>query len=187
MVGDTSFRGSCDMTISTERLEEYRTLRDETLKRVELHHQIIGATLILAGTMLSIGSNTERATILFVYPLLATFLASGLISNGLMLIQIGAYIRSIEQKNEGFHDGWATFLDARYSGIWRLEKWSILGLFLVTDALAIGVGLLATNLQLDPINLVLLVAAVIATIVTAAVVQYPHTYHRELRKRDTVR
>lgn len=175
------------MTISTERLEEYRTLRDETLKRVELHHQIVGAALVLAGTMLSIGSDSERATILFVYPLLATFLASGLISNGLMLIQIGAYIRKIEETNEGFRNGWATSLDPQYSGIWRLEKWSILGLFVGTDVLAIGVGLIATKLQLDPINLVLVAAAIVATIITAAVVQYPHTYHRELRKRDTAR
>jgi hypothetical protein len=175
------------MTISTERLEEYRTLRDETLKRVEFHHQIIGFTLVLGGTMLTIGAGSERATILFVYPLLATFLASALVSNGMLLIQIGAYIRTIEQTYEGFHDGWATFLDSRYSGIWRLETWSILGLYIGTDILAIGVGLLVTKSQLDTIDLVLLVAAIVATLITVAIIAYPHFYHRKLRKRDTAR
>lgn len=54
---------------------KYKALRDEIVKRLEFRYQIINLTLVVAGTFLTIGVQANMpASVLLVYPLLASFL-----------------------------------------------------------------------------------------------------------------
>jgi len=99
-----------DLMVS-ELLAEYATLREEILKRMEFQHQLISLTLIIAGTILSIGLQSESPiSPLLVYPLIAVFLAIGWKHHNTRISTIGQYIRdNIEKKLT--HVNWETYFN----------------------------------------------------------------------------
>jgi hypothetical protein len=122
---------------------EYRALRDEILKRIELRQQHIALTLTIAGAFLGFGLTT--AAVALVYPLLATFLAYGWAQNDVRIRQLAAYIRS---HHEGVIPGlgWETYLQNKspQAGFRNWRSPVILshgGIFLLTQLMAIGIGL----------------------------------------------
>lgn len=132
-------------------LAEYSQLRNEILKRIEIQHQLISLTLVVAGTFLSFGiqENVPAAT-LFVYPILVLFLAARYADNGIRIGEISEYIqKNIEAHLVGKFHGWEDYRRKmkkefqRRRPLRKLEERSARGLFLVTQFLAIALALFA--------------------------------------------
>lgn len=149
---------------------EYITLREETLKRVEARQQQLSITMTIGAAFLGVGWGTGGAVALFIFPPLAALLAAGWIQNEIRLQQIAAYIRDhLEKAVPGL--GWESYRlerarGARLAGL-PLEILAIGGVFLLTQILAIALGLFRFNPG-SPIELALLaldLASVIALIV----------------------
>ena len=83
-----------------ELLAEYTVLRDEVLKRIEMRHKIMGFTLIVAGTCLTLViKDSNLSEILLIYPIFAMFLAIEWMHNDVRIGEIGQYIKDeIESK-----------------------------------------------------------------------------------------
>ncbi len=92
-------------------IEQYTSLRNEIEKRIEIRQQILALTLLVAGTFLTVGvqSNVPEVVLLF-YPIIAMFLGSIWEHNDLRVGQINFYIRTEIEKHLGvFGPGWETF------------------------------------------------------------------------------
>src|SRR5258707_6889287 len=92
-------------------IEQYTSLRSEIEKRIEIRQQILALTLLVAGTFLTVGvqSNVPEVVLLF-YPIIAMFLGSIWEHNDLRVGQINFYIRTEIEKHLGvFGPGWETF------------------------------------------------------------------------------
>jgi hypothetical protein len=136
---------------------EYKTLRDEIVKRIELRQQIVAVTLTLAGVFLSVGLAFDA--VVLIYPILALFLALGWAQNDLRIASTATYIReNIEPSFPGLNfETWNQQRrgENKRTGPWRFVVLSHGGVFLVTSILAIGIGL--ANFVLSPIEILLLV------------------------------
>lgn len=90
-------------------LAEYSALRDEILKRIETQNQILNLTLIIVGTLVSVGYQLSNGPIiLLVYPLIALVLSANWEQNNLRIRQIGVYIRErIESRTSS--GGWEQY------------------------------------------------------------------------------
>ena len=92
-------------------VEEYIALRSEIEKRVEIRQQILALTLLVAGTFLTVGvqSNVSKVVLLF-YPIIAMFLGAIWEHNDLRVGQLNFYIRTEVEKLFGDTvPGWETF------------------------------------------------------------------------------
>jgi hypothetical protein len=121
---------------------EYNALRGEILQRIGLRQQIIAMTLTVAGAFLAVGVTT--AGIALVYPPLAFFLAVGWSQNDYRVRDAATYIReNIESASPGL--GWETYVNKRRSrtrrSSWRYIVLSHGGVFLITQLMAIGIGI----------------------------------------------
>ena len=158
-------------------LEEYKTLRDETAKRIEARNQICTYTLTFAAAMFTLGVGRDPfRTALLVYPIISFFFSVAYAYNSLMLIEIGGYLRTLERKGLG-RSGWAAHLKQRYSLIEPFEIVATSGLFLGTQAVAIGLFIRAAPERLD-LDRVLLLLSGTAFVLTILSIVYPVLYHR---------
>lgn len=169
-----------------EMLEEYKTLREETLKCIEFRYQIFNLTLIVAGTLLSVGISQNGARlVLLLYPILAFFFANAFVYNSMLLIEIGAYIRDdMEKRRELSGLKWATHFRGRYGGIELFELISTYGLFLGTQGISI---LLFFNFSPSPLtNLawILLILSIAFAFFTFIILLYSPIYHRGVLSRS---
>jgi phosphoglycolate phosphatase-like HAD superfamily hydrolase len=149
---------------------EYASLRNEILRRIDIRHQIVSLHLIVAGTFLTIGAQPDiPAVVLLVYPVLTMFISASWARNDSRIKYIGSYIRDyveILTKNVL----WETHrLEkvAKPGFLWlsRLRIFSTMGLFLVTQILALGLAF--SKLVYSPEEIILLVLDVLAIVVTA--------------------
>jgi uncharacterized membrane protein YqaE (UPF0057 family) len=145
------------LEINTRGLEmEYASLRGEILKRIEMRQQIVSITLTLAGIFLGIGIGTQSVAL--VYPPLAMFLAFGWAQNDFRIRDLAYYIRVRIEPNvpgAGYEGHVHEQRDHRKGlGSWRFIILSHGGIFLVTQLLAIGIGL--SNFASDAMTWVLL-------------------------------
>jgi len=118
---------------------EYRALRDESLKRIELRQQTVSIALTIAGVFLGVGIGTRAVAL--VYPPLAFALAIGWLQNDLRIKEIGDYIRlNLESRTPNLH--WETTMHARRTDrpYWRAVVMSHAGAILMAQVIAIGVG-----------------------------------------------
>lgn len=126
---------------SREVLEEYKTLREETLKRVELRNQIINLALIATGALLTVGaSQNGPRTALLVYPVIGLFFAAGYSYNYIMLVEIGRYLREdLEKAGDPEHKrlsiGWATYLKPHHDKFRWIDYAFSFGPFVGTQVL----------------------------------------------------
>lgn len=121
---------------------EHKALRDEILTRIKLRQQIVVATLTLSAT--SLGFGLKYAAIAFIYPPLALFLAIGWAQNDYRIRNLATYIRN--QLEPSFvTDGWEKkTMESREkmgSHDWRYVILSHGGVFILSQLLAIGVGI----------------------------------------------
>ncbi len=156
-----------DATTISLIVAEYSSLREEVIKRLELEVQLVNLTLIVAGAFLSLGIQSSKfAAILFVYPLIAMFLAAGWVYNDRRVRQISNYIRELETRVSGL--GWGHFVEAarERAGFWSfLGFLSASGVFLITQLVAVLVVLfLASFATLEWILLAIDIIAIVVTI-----------------------
>jgi 8-oxo-dGTP diphosphatase len=128
--------------LRTEMLQEFSALRDESVKRTEIRHQLLSFTLVAAGTFLTVGAQEiVEPSVLLIYPLLAAFLAATWTHSDIRVGEIGEYIRNnIEPRLEGLN--WEEYLHKKYAEqeSWlkkRLSELSASGIFLSTELLAV--------------------------------------------------
>jgi hypothetical protein len=167
-------------------LEEYKSLRDETLKRVEFRYQIFSLTLIIAGSLLTVGTaDNGPRTVLLIYPILSFFFSASFVYNSMLLVQIGAYIRDIIEESNAVNLGWAKYLKTRYGAIEPFEIISTYGLFLGTQVVAL-IAFFSYNLPIEGSVAILLTISLIAVVLTFITLLWPVIYHRGvLSKRQT--
>jgi hypothetical protein len=123
-------------------LKEYEALRWEVVHRVVARSQIVLATLTLAGLIFGFGLGT--AAVAFVFPIIATFLATAWIQHDARTREITTYIRErLEPKLPGM--GWEayrlqrTHRATRLGGM-RLSVLSAGGVFFATQIVALVIG-----------------------------------------------
>jgi len=123
---------------------EYAMLREETLKRIESRQQTLSITLTLAGAFLGVGWGTGGAVALLIFPPLAALLAISWSQNEIRIRQLNAYIRDhLETSIPGL--GYERFrrqedMQSRV-GNWPLDVFAIGGIFLLTQGMAVGLGI----------------------------------------------
>ncbi len=88
---------------------EYKALRDEILKRIELQYQYMSLALITLGTTLGLGLQARASTIVLVYPLAAPFLAAAWAFDDYVIRLLANYIKvriepGIGKSNMGWED-----------------------------------------------------------------------------------
>lgn len=169
-------------TTLSSTLEEYKMLRDESMKRIDARNQIMSYTLVFAASMftLALGQAGFRSALL-VYPIVSFFFAVAFAYNSLMLIEIGGYLRRLESGR--LPTGWAKYLKARYKFIEPFEILSTSGLFIGTQVVAIVLYESSQHPE-STVDHRLLVISVSATVLTLISIIYPVTYHRIVLRRD---
>ncbi len=168
-------------------LAEYKALRDEVLKRVEMRHHLLSYTLLAAATFLSVGSQ-EKVTpmIPLIFPVLAVFLAAAWTLNDLRVGELGYYVRTtIENRLGGF--GWEAHIFTEYDGGLNplpraLVAWSAAGVFLTTELLAVFLALYRSNWHICGLSVVLLALDMVALLGTVLLVFARRHKYRGLRQ-----
>ena len=178
---DNNSKSTNKIDNATFAISEYTALRSEILKRIEIQHQLITLTLVVAGTFLSLGSQTNAdPVVLLVYPIIAMFLAIGWEQNMLHIRQLGIYIRDrIESRISG--GGWEnhrTEFSTQYKSYTTLFT---RGTFVGTQLIAVGLALSKSTYTSLQIGLLLIDA--IAIIVTLLIIKrLPFTRRQNKRK-----
>ncbi len=168
------------MEEQTARLEEYKTLRDETLHHIDTRQQILSYTLGFAAAMFTLGLGKDGyAAALIVYPVVAFFFATSFSYYSLMNIAIGQYLRQLETQVDGL--AWANTLGPSYRGVELLELISTSGLFLGTELIGMVLysGLPVGRRDAPDVLCVMSVAAFVLTIVACF---YPWFHHRRVMR-----
>lgn len=94
---------------ATFAISEFAALNSEIVKRLEIQYQFMALTLIVAGTFLSLGAQTNNnPVVLLVYPIIALFLAIGWQQNAIVIRQLGLYIRDRSESRVA-GGGWESY------------------------------------------------------------------------------
>jgi hypothetical protein len=166
-----------DNTTAVERARagaemEYKTLRDEILRRIDSRQQVISITLTIAGAFLGIGWGTDGAVALLIYPLLALLLAAGWAQNEMRIRQLNSYIRNhLETIIPGLgYERYSREQDITSRlGAWPLDVLAIGGIFLLTQMMAVGLALFHFRGSL--VEWIVLIASVISIALVAATLE----------------
>lgn len=174
--------GSHDTFIDQALLSaQYSSMRAEMIKRQEIRSQLVALTLVVAGTFLSIGAQTNvPESTLFVYPLIAMFLAASWKQNDIRTGQMAHFIRVNIEKHIGpapAQLGWESYRNKTYPPS-RLTPFAVSGVFMVTQLLAMALAVVrfvpliqsgrlnnvSVELAVDVVLFVVGLASVIATL-----------------------
>ncbi|MDX2141202.1 MAG: hypothetical protein SF123_24170 [Chloroflexota bacterium] len=161
------------LTTQTGAEIEYTALREELVKRMEARTQFISITLTLGGAFLGIGWG-QGAVALLVFPPLAALLASGWAQNETRLQQIQVYIREqLSEKIPGL--GWEKFAHemdqkTRSTG-WLMDLFSVGGIFILTQLLAIFLGSFRLDAR-EPVQLLLMVVALASVVIVVLLINH---------------
>ena len=155
--------------------DEYRSLRDETMKRVEFRNNLFNFTIITAGTIVTVGTSQELPIALLAYPILILFFAASFSYNTMLLIAIGSYLREKELACQSL--GWANYLKPRYRPMEHLERLAKYGLFVLTPALMLAFTWLKYRDDFDRAEYAVMIAGLIAIVLTIFVLLWPEFYH----------
>jgi hypothetical protein len=149
-------------------MAEYNTLRSEILQRIGFRFQLINLILIVAGTFLTAGVQPDiPASVLLVYPLLSLFLTASWVHNGIVLAQIGRYIKDhIESKITGLQ--WQSSGSKYFFRGWGTLATS--GLVLTTQLLALALAFIKGNFT--TIERVLFICSSVAIVLTLILLRY---------------
>lgn len=121
-------------------LAEYKALRDEIVKRIELRQHVIIATVTLAGVLLSIGMRWRSTMIVMLYPPIATLLAIAWVHHDKAIGAMGKFIHDkVEIRLE--HYGWQRDkVSRRKAGKKRYSPMAYCGAIIFTQITAIFIG-----------------------------------------------
>ena len=176
-----------DMNIQEQPvyLEEYKSLREETVKRVELNYQIINLTLIATGALWTVGT-ASTDIVLLLHPWLVFFFAANYGSNNYVIVELGVYTREWIEKGKELC--WASYFATRVEAVKRFHNLSIFGIFAGTSALSLVIYYLIKKAAPDKSNFSywLFVSGIIATISTILLLRYTLN-HNPKNVLDTVK
>lgn len=123
---------------------EYQKLRDEIVSRIETRSQTILGVVTLAGILYAFGIENQNPAVVFMYPIISLFLAASWSQNDISIKLLGKYIRDeIEPQMPGIRwQAWrkANSKSTTVYGI-RLTSLSAAGVFIITQAVALLIGL----------------------------------------------
>lgn len=126
------------------RLEEFKALRDEILKRIDTRERILQANLVLLAAVLTIAIQTEETSVLFVYPPIVVILTIIWAENELNIRFLVIYIRKeLEYKLDGL--GWERWAEKRRKTSLRPFLYSIKSyyiLFIIGQVITFALGYL---------------------------------------------
>jgi hypothetical protein len=162
-------------------IDEYKTLRDETLKRVEFRDRSSTLTIGAAGAAITAGAVNKLHIVLCAYPIVVLFFAASFSYQTMMLITIGDYIRNELEPRIG-KLGWANYLQPLYGSIETFERISKFGLFLGTPALMLAFAMAQYGSTFSRAEVGVFWAGVISTVITAVVLVVPERRHAERTK-----
>ncbi len=148
---------------------EFMTLREEVLRRIDARQQTLSVTLTLAGAFLGLGWGAG-SSVLLMYPLIALFLAVSWAQNEVFIKQINAYIRDHLENGAGYQ----TYSQGNRSEIrvwgWPIEIIAIGAVFILTQVMAIGLGIY--RFENNIIQWILLILDIAAVVALGSVVEY---------------
>lgn len=121
---------------------ECSELREEIIKRVEIQHQIISLTLIVAGTLFTIGIQKNATPVLLIYPIFSVFLSAGWAHNELQIGYISAYFKDkteslILPRGMGWENYYSNHLKNQGFRFGSLNMLSSRGIFLSTQVVSL--------------------------------------------------
>lgn len=138
-------------------LAEYKALRDEILKRLDIEHQIVAITLLATGTFIGVGLQAASGTstlVLLAQPILVVCLATIWGVHRRRIVEIGLYIETcIERQHPAL--GW----ERRKRVAPRVAY--ARRVFLATEILVLGLALTRTTPTLAEASLLLVGLAVL--------------------------
>jgi hypothetical protein len=121
---------------------EYRSLREEVLKRIEGRQQSLSITLTIAGAFVGVGWNAG-SVVLLLYPMIALLLAAGWAQNEIIIRQLNRYIREYLEGQVTVM-GWERYSRQRMTETrlfgWPIDVLATGGIFIVTQFMAVGLG-----------------------------------------------
>ena len=161
------------MSRGTALQMEYGTLRNETLRRIEMRQRFTAITLAFAGAFLGIGATD--GVVALVYPPLAVFMAMGWAQNELRIRELSTYIReSLEAPTPDLN--WETHVEKKRTETRKLSRRFVTvshaGVFLFTQLMAVGIGLL--TFTWTPLEWVLLGVDLAAVLVVVWIARVAH-------------
>ena len=163
-------------------LAEYNTLRGEILKREEIRYQLIALTVTGFGLLLAFGSQTQNATSLLFYPVLALCIAIAWRSNHQSIWKLSDYIIDhIESKSKN-NLNWESYSNSllKRQKTDRYLTFGSKGIFVLTDILALIIGVIVGLSQQRSNNIVFVfISASISVLVIIATV-YLLSYTRKM-------
>jgi hypothetical protein len=151
-------------------LSEYKTLRDEALLRIRVRGQILTATLVVFGILMTLASHQASNELALLYPIVAVFFAIRWAHIDVRIGEIGEYIRDqIEKELELVGLGWETYIHKKKTKgihstsqfVTRPTEIAAIGVFLVAQLLSVFYVIVQGNLSVEAGVLVLIDGAAI--------------------------
>jgi hypothetical protein len=140
------------------KVMEYRTLRAEELRRIELRYYFIRFLLTGFAAILAFGIQFKLSIVLFLYPFLMLWLALLWRQNSDMLARIRAYIATQVEVQEV---QWERVLKTQFHPIWNYDT-ALQFLFICADLITLGVAI-----SQNPQNIVFILVSSFCTLLTA--------------------
>jgi hypothetical protein len=162
---------------------EYNAMREEILKLEENQHQILSLSLIAPGTILAIGFQTRNASIMYLYPILALFLAAIWLSNSHGVHRIATYIKNRIEAKVGIDNiGWEHFHAETIEPYQFIGFLGFRAIFIVTELLAIVAGISLSRFNaIEILFLIVAITSCILTILILTVFDLRRARHKNLQ------
>lgn len=159
-------------------LAQYASLREEVLKRVEIQHQLILGTLVAVGSILTVGTQGDSASILLLYPFLAIFLTLAWSQNDHRNRQIAQHLALHEKLFlTDLAAGWEHSRSSSRLWVFGSRKvFAARGIFVGSEVFAVLLFWLQTQAASQPLgtdDLVLLVVDVVLIVLTVLIIGFP--------------
>ncbi len=148
-------------------MAEYNALREQILKCKDNQHQILTFSIIVLGTIMTIGYNAANSVIILLYPIVALFLAAIWLENSLEGEITASYIQRFIESKVGEKNIWwehHTTKKIHYHRVIGFFGFRIM--FVATELLTITVGFSIG--KVDPLKVVLLIVDIICCLLTIA-------------------
>jgi hypothetical protein len=163
-------------------MKEYDALRAEVLTRIQLMHQVTSLALIVPGTIFAFGFQTQNATLILLYPILALVLALIWSQCDRRSREIGYYIHTRIESRLKDVMGWEHFMDSTRTAhkLFDLDAlWAAAGVFAGTEVLAILVGIPISTRFGTLIPLYFLLSTAILSVLLTVIRLFVPYNHRE--------
>lgn len=163
--------------VSTEEnvtliVTEYNALRAESLKRIEIRHQLTSLALIAPGTILAVGFQAKNAFLMLSYPILACFLWGVWVANARRIHEISQYLRKLEVKVGKNNIGWEHFHSRSEMSFRFIGYIGSAAIFIFTELLTLIAGITIARFDItEKILLIFSILSIAITIITLVILE----------------